>query len=81
MIIIYEIEIMGYPIPVVSDAYYAYHLLLHMLQHFLRAGFGLKLPRLGRILEQGDRCKGERIVHTTYKRKWVIWICFDDHES
>ena len=26
-----------------EDAYHAYELLLHMLQHFLRAGFGVKL--------------------------------------
>lgn len=36
-------EIMGYRIPVLDDDYQAYELLLHMLQHFLRRGFGLKL--------------------------------------
>ncbi len=30
-------------LPALSPAYHAYELLLHMLQHFLRAGFGLKL--------------------------------------
>lgn len=30
-------------LPVLSKAYYAYELLLHMMQHFLRSGFGLKL--------------------------------------
>lgn len=35
--------IMGYNFPILSDGYQAYELLLHMLQHFLRAGFGLKL--------------------------------------
>lgn len=38
-----EREIMGYDFPVLSDGFQAYSLLLHMLQHFLRAGFGLKL--------------------------------------
>ena len=36
-------EIMGTMLPVLEDAYHAYELLLHMLQHFLRAGFGVKL--------------------------------------
>lgn len=36
-------NIMGAELPVLSDAYHAYELLLHMLQHFLRAGFGVKL--------------------------------------
>lgn len=36
-------EIMGYLFPVLKDGYQAYTLLLHMLQHFLRSGFGLKL--------------------------------------
>ncbi len=36
-------EIMGLSFPVLTEAYQAYQLLLHMLQHFLRSGFGLKL--------------------------------------
>lgn len=36
-------DVMGIPIKTLEDAYFAYQLLLHMLQHFLRAGFGLKL--------------------------------------
>lgn len=32
-----------FPFPVLPDGIHAYYLLLHMLQHFLRAGFGLKL--------------------------------------
>ena len=40
--IIYK-EIMGAELPVLEDAYHAYELLLHMLQHFLRKGFGIKL--------------------------------------
>lgn len=36
-------EVMGVKLPVLKDGYHGYELLLHMLQHFLRAGFGLKL--------------------------------------
>ncbi|MCD8346969.1 MAG: nucleotidyltransferase family protein [Lachnospiraceae bacterium] len=36
-------EIMDIEFPVLDRPYQAWHLLLHMLQHFLRAGFGLKL--------------------------------------
>lgn len=36
-------ECMGVSLPVPSEAHQALQLLLHMLQHFLRAGFGLKL--------------------------------------
>lgn len=36
-------EITGVPLPVLPDGLQAFHLLLHMLQHYLRAGFGLKL--------------------------------------
>lgn len=37
------IEAMGVELPVLIGSYQAFYLLLHMLQHFLRAGFGLKL--------------------------------------
>ncbi|HIW82514.1 MAG TPA: nucleotidyltransferase family protein [Candidatus Acetatifactor stercoripullorum] len=40
---VYRKELMGVELPVLEDAFHAYELLLHMLQHFLRAGFGLKL--------------------------------------
>ncbi|MCD7737828.1 MAG: glycosyltransferase [Lachnospiraceae bacterium] len=36
-------EIMGVSLPVLDRPYQAYQLLLHMLQHFVYAGFGLKL--------------------------------------
>jgi hypothetical protein len=36
-------EVMGVDLPILDDKYQAYELLLHMLQHFLRRGFGLKL--------------------------------------
>ena len=36
-------EVMGVELPVLPDAYYAFDLLIHMLQHFLRSGFGLRL--------------------------------------
>lgn len=36
-------ECMGVELPVLAGAYHGLELLLHCLQHFLRAGFGLKL--------------------------------------
>lgn len=36
-------NVMGIDLPVLTKPYYAFELLLHMLQHFLRSGFGLKL--------------------------------------
>jgi len=36
-------DVMGVTLPVLRGAFYPYELLLHMLQHFLRSGFGLKL--------------------------------------
>lgn len=36
-------NIVGSVLPFPEDAYHAFYLLLHMLQHFLRSGFGLKL--------------------------------------
>ena len=37
------VDAFGVRVPALIGAYHAYELLLHMLQHFLRAGFGLKL--------------------------------------
>ncbi|MDF2540311.1 MAG: Membrane protein involved in the export of O-antigen and teichoic acid [Herbinix sp.] len=36
-------NVLGSYLPVPEDAYHAFHLLLHMLQHYLGSGFGLKL--------------------------------------
>jgi len=36
-------NIMGAELPVLEDGYHAYELLMHMLQHFLRAGFGIRM--------------------------------------
>ena len=36
-------DCMGIFLPILDTGYHAYELLLHMLQHFLRSGFGLKL--------------------------------------
>lgn len=38
-----SVNMMGTDIPALSPGYQAYQLLLHMLQHYLRAGFGVKL--------------------------------------
>lgn len=58
---------MGVELPVLSKAYYAYELLLHMLQHFLRSGFGLKLlcdwvVFLQQPMEEIDRCTYLRLL-------------------
>lgn len=37
-----RLEVCGIPVPSFSEGYHAYYLLLHMLQHFLLAGFGLR---------------------------------------
>lgn len=36
-------DCMGVALPILDAGYHAYELLLHMLQHFLRSGFGLRL--------------------------------------
>ncbi len=36
-------EVMGVKLPILDKPFHAYELLLHMLQHFMYAGFGLKL--------------------------------------
>lgn len=36
-------DCMGVKLPILNGGYHAYELLLHMLQHFLRSGFGLRL--------------------------------------
>lgn len=36
-------DVLGAELPVLPEPFEAYHLLLHMLQHFLRKGFGVRL--------------------------------------
>jgi hypothetical protein len=36
-------EVLGVKLRVLGDAWHAYELLLHMLQHYLRSGFGIRL--------------------------------------
>ena len=38
-----RVNCMGVELPLLDVGYHAYELLLHMLQHFLRSGFGLRL--------------------------------------
>lgn len=38
-----KVNCMGYEVPALKEAYNAYELLVHMLQHFLGEGFGLRL--------------------------------------
>ncbi len=52
--------ILGYPVACAGEAYDAFYLLLHMLQHFLRAGFGIKLLSdwavfWSREIDEGDK--------------------------
>ncbi|MCD7842674.1 MAG: nucleotidyltransferase family protein [Lachnospiraceae bacterium] len=53
-------DIMGAEFPVLDRPYQAWHLLLHMLQHFLRAGFGLKLLCDWKVLFAQPWSEGER---------------------
>lgn len=38
-----DVDTMGVTFRLTADAYHAFYLLLHMLHHYLRAGFGIKL--------------------------------------
>lgn len=53
-------ETMGVPIPVAPDDLQAVELLLHMLQHYLRAGFGLKLLADWVVFWNGEHPEGTR---------------------
>ncbi|MDE7113906.1 MAG: nucleotidyltransferase family protein, partial [Acetatifactor sp.] len=53
-------DVMGVELPVLEDAWHAYELLLHMLQHFLRSGFGLKLLCDWVVFWNRDTDSGER---------------------
>lgn len=53
-------EVMGVPVPVAPDDIQALELLLHMLQHFLRAGFGLKLLADWVVFWNGEHPEGSR---------------------
>ncbi|MCM1213147.1 MAG: nucleotidyltransferase family protein [Lachnospiraceae bacterium] len=60
-------DAMGVEIPMLTPGYHAYELLLHMLQHFLRSGFGLKLlcdwvVLWNRIEDPGERENYLRLV-------------------
>ncbi|MBR4083964.1 MAG: nucleotidyltransferase family protein [Lachnospiraceae bacterium] len=57
---IQKAEIMGLELPVLDKPYHAYELLLHMLQHFMYAGFGLKLLCDWVMIWKQDWLKEER---------------------
>lgn len=40
---VYMADVLGIRLPILDKPFHAYELLLHMLQHFMYAGFGLKL--------------------------------------
>ena len=53
-------DVMGVTFNLTTDAYQAFYLLLHMLQHFLRAGFGLKLLCDWVVFWEKPVCKEEK---------------------
>lgn len=53
-------DVMGVTFELAADAYQAFYLLLHMLQHFLRAGFGLKLLCDWVVFWEKPVCKEEK---------------------
>ena len=53
-------DVMGVTFNLATDAYQAFYLLLHMLQHFLRAGFGLKLLCDWVVFWEKPVCKEEK---------------------
>lgn len=56
-------EIMGVVLPVLSDGPQAFYLLIHMLQHFLRAGFGIRLLCDWVVFWNGDVDEKQRILY------------------
>lgn len=60
-------HVMGLDFPVLEKGDHAFQLLLHMLQHFLRAGFGLKLLCDWVVLWNGA-------VSQTEQERYLLWI-------
>lgn len=60
-------NVMGLDFPVLEKGDHAFQLLLHMLQHFLRAGFGLKLLCDWVVLWNGKVTQIER-------ERYLMWI-------
>lgn len=60
-------NVMGLDFPVLEKGDHAFQLLLHMLQHFLRAGFGLKLLCDWVVLWNGS-------VSRTEREGYLLWI-------
>lgn len=61
------VHVMGLDFPVLEKGDHAFQLLLHMLQHFLRAGFGLKLLCDWVVLWNGEVSQRER-------EGYLMWI-------
>lgn len=53
-------QVMGVELPMLDYGYHAYELLLHMLQHFLRSGFGLRFLCDWVVLWREDIPEAER---------------------
>lgn len=62
-------DCMGVPLPILAGAYHAYELLLHMLQHFLRSGFGLKLLCDWTVFWNRDTAEQERQEYMSLVRE------------
>lgn len=60
---------MGVDFEILTPGYHAYELLLHMLQHFLRAGFGLKLLCDWVVFWNGETDECERQVYLRLVRE------------
>ena len=56
-------DLMGVELPVLDKGFHAYELLLHMLQHFLRSGFGLKLLCDWVMLWRQDTEPADRVLY------------------
>jgi len=60
-------NVMGLDFPILEKGDHAFQLLLHMLQHFLRAGFGLKLLCDWVVLWNGK-------VSQTERERYLMWV-------
>lgn len=76
---IHRKDIMGVDFPVLRDGYQAYHLLLHMLVHYLHSGFGLRLlcdwvAFWNREISEAERKEYRRLVKESGLQKFSDMI-------
>lgn len=60
---IQEIDVMGVMLPGLTRPFHAYELLVHMLHHFMRTGFGLKLLCDWVMLWQQEWTEEEKVIY------------------